>query len=227
MSCCLEIPRHIPVMTLPNTVLFPHAMLPLYIFEPRYRQMLASILQSDRIMAITALDEAAALKSGHFEPPCKVGTVGVIRACHKNGDETANLVLQGLARVAIDDIVQEDPFRIIEIRILPTLEVEDTAQLNMLKHQLINVIETHCNLNAQLPAEVLHFLRTLDDPDAFIDLAASTLCNDQTYKQKILETPDMHARFSICSEYFQSENRRLQLDHKLRGKLDDENIGAN
>lgn len=214
-------------MTLPNTVLFPHAMLPLYIFEPRYRQMLGAILESSRIMAVTAIDEKAAGQADLFEPPCKVGTVGVIRACHKNGDDTANLILQGLARVTIEDIVQEDPYRIAEIRILSTPEVLDISQLEVLKHRLANVIEAYCGLNQQLPAEVLPFLRTLDDPDAFVDLAASTLCNDQLCKQKILETSDVHARFSICEEFFRRENARIQLDNKLRGKLDDDDIGAN
>lgn len=227
MSCCLEIPRQIPVMTLPNTVLFPHAMLPLYIFEPRYRHMLGAILESSRVMAITAIDEDAAGEADLFEPPCKVGTVGVIRACHKNGDDTANLILQGLVRVAIEDIVQEEPYRIAEIRIVNTPDVIDVSQLEVLKHRLSNVIEAYCGLNTQLPAEVLPFLRTLDDPDAFVDLATSTLCNDQACKQMILETADIHSRFNICEDYFRRENARIQLDNILRGKLNNDDIGAN
>lgn len=214
-------------MTLPNTVLFPHAMLPLYIFEPRYRRMLSSILESTRIMAIAALDEDAAGDENLFEPPCRVGTVGIIRACHKNGDDSANIVLQGLVRVTIEDIVQEDPFRIVEIRILNTPEVDDTTRLDLLRHRLSDIIEAYCGLNTQLPAEVLPFLRTLDDPDAFVDLATSTLCADQAYKQKILETTDVFTRFNICEDYFRRENSRIQLDNRLRGKLNADDIGVN
>jgi ATP-dependent Lon protease len=44
----MKIPNEVPIMTLPNATLFPQALLPLYIFEPRYRQMLADALHSNR-----------------------------------------------------------------------------------------------------------------------------------------------------------------------------------
>ena len=52
----IEIPREVPVMTMNGTVLFPHAMMPLYIFEDRYRAMLRAVLESDRVFAVAALD---------------------------------------------------------------------------------------------------------------------------------------------------------------------------
>jgi len=48
----MKIPREVAIMTLPNATLFPQALLPLYIFEPRYRQMLADALHSNRLFAV-------------------------------------------------------------------------------------------------------------------------------------------------------------------------------
>ena len=48
----IEIPRVVPVMTLSQTVLFPQAMMPLFIFEPRYREMLTTVLEEDRILSL-------------------------------------------------------------------------------------------------------------------------------------------------------------------------------
>ena len=48
----MEIPNAVPVMTLPSATLFPQALLPLYIFEPRYRQMLADMLRQDRMFTV-------------------------------------------------------------------------------------------------------------------------------------------------------------------------------
>src|SRR6267378_1924673 len=48
----MKLPNEVPVMTLPNATLFPQALLPLYIFEPRYRRMLVDSLHSDRMFSV-------------------------------------------------------------------------------------------------------------------------------------------------------------------------------
>src|SRR6266513_1489269 len=90
----MELPREVPVMTLPNAILFPQAMLPLYIFEPRYQRMLIDALGTHRMFSI------AMQKPGRTrETPCNVAGLGLIRASVARKDGTSNLVLQGIARV--------------------------------------------------------------------------------------------------------------------------------
>ena len=100
----IEIPREVPVMTLSQTVLFPQAMMPLFIFEPRYREMLSNILEEDRIFAVAALDERNK-DAELLETPYSMAGVGVVRACKQNPDGTSNLILQGLARVELENFV--------------------------------------------------------------------------------------------------------------------------
>ena len=106
----IEIPREVPVMTLSQTVLFPQAMMPLFIFEPRYREMLSTVLEGDRIFAVAALDERDE-DAEVLETPYSIAGVGVVRACKQNPDGTSNLILQGLARVKFENFVCEEPFR--------------------------------------------------------------------------------------------------------------------
>ena len=123
MSAHLEInlPEQIPVMTLPEVAFFPQALLPLHIFEPRYRQMLREVLASNRLFAVAGLDPRRAVAGGPIEPPHKVACVGIIRACQKGDDGTSNLLLQGLARVQIVGIVQDEPYRRIQIKSLASI----------------------------------------------------------------------------------------------------------
>jgi Lon protease-like protein len=86
---------------LPNVVLFPGGLLPLHIFEPRYRQLVADALGSDRLIAMVLL------KPG-FEPDYEgapaihdVGCIGQIIEHRSLADGRSNLILQGLARVRI------------------------------------------------------------------------------------------------------------------------------
>jgi Lon protease-like protein len=57
MTEAIDIPKQVPIMTLRSAVLFPQAIMPLFIFEPRYRQMLRDVLAKDRIFAVAALNE--------------------------------------------------------------------------------------------------------------------------------------------------------------------------
>ena len=64
MEVEIQVPDEVPVMTLPNLAFFPQALLPLHIFEPRYRRMLRDVLASNRIFAVACLDSEAAASDG-------------------------------------------------------------------------------------------------------------------------------------------------------------------
>src|SRR5438046_10091008 len=103
------LPDQVPVMPLPGAVLFPHALLPLYIFEQRYRQMLEHALAHERMFCVTLVHPARSdwkSEADFFH----IATVGLIRACVGRGDGTSNLILQGLQRVRLTDFTQLQPF---------------------------------------------------------------------------------------------------------------------
>src|SRR4029079_11416324 len=130
----MELPTEVPVMTLPSATLFPQALLPLYIFEPRYRQMLADSLKSDRMFSV------AMQKPGRSrETPCPVAGLGLIRVSVDHEDGTSHLILQGLARVELGETVQRKPSRIRNIRALQA-EVTDSIMIDALLakvHELV------------------------------------------------------------------------------------------
>src|SRR5437764_10381421 len=108
------LPDHVPVMPLPGALLFPHALLPLYIFEPRYRQMLEHALSKHRIFSVALMKP----DRSDWESPAdffQIAGVGLIRACVERGDGTANLILQGLERVRFTSFEQATPFPIANI----------------------------------------------------------------------------------------------------------------
>src|SRR5437660_4238951 len=98
MSSSVTLPKQLPVMPLPGAVLFPHALLPLYIFEPRYRDMLTHALAQERMFCVALVrpDRGQWRTENDF---CDVATIGLIRACVGRADGTSNLILQGLQRV--------------------------------------------------------------------------------------------------------------------------------
>src|SRR5438309_5626404 len=94
----MKLPDQVPVMPLPGALLFPHALLPLYLFEPRYRQMLQHALGHHRMFCVALLKPHCADWRSPVDFFHTAG-IGLIRACVERGDGTSNLILQGLERV--------------------------------------------------------------------------------------------------------------------------------
>ncbi len=228
MEMEITLPSEIAVMTLPDVAVCPQALMPLHIFEPRYRQMLKDSLASDRLFAIAGVNSKLAKSAPEqFEPPHRVATVGIVRACQKNENGTSNLLIQGLARVAILGIVREEPYRSIKVRALSSEPGADPDENARLRTDLAKLIVTKQRLGGTVPAEFAQFLKTVDDPETFVDLAAFGLCEDASFKQKLLETLDVHHRLQLFSSRLRTEISDMKLRRKLQGSLGDDDICLN
>lgn len=223
----IGLPKKIPVMTLPGTVFFPHTLMPLHIFEQRYRRMLQSILDGDRIFAVAALDRKAATDPDVFEPPCEIATAGLIRLCQSNDDGSSNLLLQGFARIEVEEIVQESPFRMVKIRPMVTSAGAEPDRLASLHRELMRLVKAKVRLGARIPDEVLQMLSHIDDPDAVSDLAAYTLCEGDVLKQTLLESDTTQERFQLIIHQMRADLAMIQLSRKLQGGLSDDAISDN
>ncbi|MEM7791749.1 MAG: LON peptidase substrate-binding domain-containing protein [Verrucomicrobiota bacterium] len=222
----IEIPREVPMMTMRGTVLFPQAIMPLYIFEPRYRVMLSEVLESDRIFAVASLDESTET-SRNNETPHTIAGVGMVRACRKNSDGTSNLIIQGLARIAVEKIVTEQPFRKARIHQIVSEPGGSDEIMGQISTDIIEMVQTQIRLGAAIPQEVVRFLKNIPDAEGVLDLAIYTLCSSAELKQNLLEDTMIVNRFKKFKDYLNAEIARLKLEQKLKGNLGDNNIGKN
>ena len=222
----IEIPREVPVMTLSQTVLFPQAMMPLFIFEPRYREMLSTVLEGDRIFAVAALDERDE-DAEVLETPYSIAGVGIVRACKQNPDGTSNLILQGLARVQFENFVCEQPYRRARIQQLMSESDGSEETLGSIQPTLMALVQIQMRLGAEIPQEVFQFLSNIKEPESVLDLAIYTLCPSGSFKQELLETRGILARFGKFERFLRSQIDRMKLDRRLKGGLDEDGIGNN
>jgi Lon protease-like protein len=222
----ITMPEEVPVMTLPNVAFFPQALLPLHIFEPRYRQMLSDVLAGNRLFAVAGLDRRLAGSPGQVEPPHRVAGVGIVRACQKSENGTSNLLLQGLCRVEITAVVGDVPYRRIRIRALVSEPGAPVAENQRLRSELARLLRLKFKLE-ESTAEMTGLLRAIDDPETFVDVAAFNLCKNPALKQKLLETLDVHDRFELFNRRLRDEIEALRLRKKLQGGVQDDRIGEN
>src|SRR5438045_873903 len=105
----LALPERVPLMIFPTALVFPNTIQPLRIFEPRYRTMLEWALEHDRMFCLTQLRPGSD-DSDTENDFYHVAGLGLIRASVGQADGTSQLLVQGLARVALTDLEFEDPF---------------------------------------------------------------------------------------------------------------------
>lgn len=222
-----NLPDSVPGMTLPDVVLFPQATMPLFIFEPRYRKMLADSLDGDRLMLVATQDNEQAKRGDAFEPYHKMATLGLIQSSQKNEDGTSSILVQGLIRVNIVDTLQEDPYRIFAINPIPSEINSNALCLQNTTEQLIDLIKKRSKLGNRISKEILRFLGRIDDADILSDIVSYTLIPSAETKLQLLQIIQVEERLKCLVDYFQQEIRHLTLIEKLQGTLQEERIHLN
>ncbi len=180
-------------MILPQTVFFPHQLLPLHIFEPRYRKMLQESLEGSRMFAVV-LDLETSPR------PSRVGGLGLIRTCVRQADGTSNLILQGIARVRLDHVVKNSPYLIASPEPMEDPEEstpQSQATQESLAAKILEQIEKAGDPITSALKEMKEFLNFLEDPHAFVDLVAGSFVKTPTTRQIILETPRITDRLRL------------------------------
>jgi Lon protease-like protein len=197
------VPDEVPIMPLPGALLFPHVLLPLYIFEPRYRQMLEHALTHHRMFCVALVKP----NRPNWESTADffhVSTVGLIRACVGRGDGTSNLILQGLRRVRFNSFSQEAPFPIARITRLSSA-ADISVETEALGAKVLELYGRFKGNGRQLPAKVDRYLSDLNDFEMLADLMASTFISDPLRKQQVLEELAVNQRLRLVIQYLREE----------------------
>jgi Lon protease-like protein len=186
--------RRLPLFPLPNAVLFPHALLPLHVFEERYRAMVRDILTGTRCLAVGLLMPDAR-KDDPLPSVQPIAGVGEVVMAHELPDGRFNLVVRGRARVRIDrELPSGRPYRLVTATELPDLpitndgEIADADQtLRALIGRLADAIPEGGELLRQVVA-------AQESPAELVDGVASALIVDPALRQRLLETRDVGQR---------------------------------
>ena len=203
MDQTIPLPDQVPVMPLSGALLFPHALLPLYIFEPRYREMLEYALKEHRMFSVALLKpQRTQWKS--TDDFFSIAGVGLIRACVGRGDGTSNLILQGLQRVRFTGFEQSTPFPIARVEPLES-DATPSVETEALGAKVIELYSKLKDSGRQLPEKVDQYLSHLGDMEMLADLMAATFINDPLRRQQLLEELSLKQRLRLVIQYLREE----------------------
>ncbi len=187
----------VPIFPLPGTVLLPHTLISLHIFEPRYRQMMAYCLDNHRVMAIAQLDEQGRPDRFGRPPIHSVAGLGYVRRSVRLPDGRYNLVLEGVARIDVsDEHPPETTFRRSRARLLEDLWPADLAAARSARSALWAL----CG-RAFVEKDERELLENLHRLDAarLADAVAAAAVEEASDRQRVLEACDVLRRIELVS----------------------------
>lgn len=213
----LKLPDKIAVMVLPDCNLFPKGLLPLYIYEQRYREMLRDALKSNRMFCVGTIDPAALVKleqgavDADAQPPVfPFSTVGFLRACVGCKDGTSNLVLQGICRIRLTgwdtsrSYLQARPERI-----LTRIDCEKTVQTLCLK--LARLADRLIDAGLPITNQArLHLENLSDKPEDLTDFAAYNLISSAYSRQLLLGEESLEKRLEYVIAHLSNQRDALE-----------------
>ena len=194
------LPR-LPIFPLNQVQLFPSAMLPLYVFEPRYRELTAACLLRGGIMAVAAL-RPGFRADYHGRPPVRrVAGVGKIVAHRQNPDGTYNILLRGLGRVVICEelpATEQHGYREVRARLWRD---RWPSSFDLVEARRMLVVLTE-RLATLVPhgGEALRTLCAAETrPRRLCDVLSAALVHPAQARRQLLELRDFPARIDLLS----------------------------
>jgi ATP-dependent Lon protease len=135
--------RELPLFPLPDVVLFPQEVLPLHIFEPRYRMLLRTVMAEDRRFGVVRWDPQQ-------QRMADVGCCAEILHCQTQDDDRSNIVTMGQQRFRVLDIVREAPYRVGLVSWIEDEPTDDHTGLESLADEVTQALQDVIELTAKL-----------------------------------------------------------------------------
>lgn len=190
-----RVPERVPVFPLPNVVFFPKTYLPLHIFEPRYRQMVADAVDGGQCIGMALLREGWEEDYYGNPPIYPIGCVGRLVSVQKLPDGRSNILLQGIERYEISHEVYEKSYREADI-VLKPFDPEPALDPELRTH-LVEALEEYLRTREEAPSWEGAFRQHVSD-----EILVHTF---STY----LDCTPLEKQFLLEAEGLQQQARRL------------------
>jgi Lon protease-like protein len=177
----------LPIFPLPNCVLLPGGLLPLHVFEPRYRELTRDCLAGSQLMAIARLRPG--YETAYYGRPPVYDRCGVGRIiCSEElPDGRFALLLRGVARVEIArELPAERAYRLVEARMLADQD-HDQREAKDTHRRLIQLCDRLAEVIEKGGPQLKDLVRSFDDPGMCADAIAAALVMDADARQELIE----------------------------------------
>ena len=212
--------RTLPVLPVRDTVLFPHAVLPLTVGRESSVQLINS-LGEDKTIVVVAQREAR-VDSPQPTDLFTMGTLATVHKVVKMPNQSLFVFAEGLERVRVDQYTQLAPYMKATVSTVGEIEPPKNSEVEALHRNILNLFQQIVSGSPTLSDELSTVAMNIDEPGRLVDFIASSLPSLSTKdKQDVLETPDVRIRLEKINQHLAKELEVQQLRNKIQSEVQD------
>ena len=220
----LKIPDVLPVLPLPDVVIFPYMIAPLFVNRERSAKAVDQSLSENRMIMLVSQKDPS-VDDPKAEDLHQFGTVSLIMRMLKLPDGRVRILVQGFARAKVEYFDETQPY--LAAKVVPRVEpqvVPDSVELEALIRSVKAAVEKAVSLGKNLSQDLVAIVSNLDEPGRLADLVASNLDLKVDRAQQVLELIDPVERLRRVHELLSKEIEVLEVQSDInaqaRGEID-------
>jgi ATP-dependent Lon protease len=213
--------RVLPILPVRDTVLFPHAVLPLTVGRESSIQLIQSLGDEKTVVVVAQRD--ARVDAPQPSDLHAVGTLATVHKVVKMPNQSLFVFTEGTQRVKLGEFNQFEPFMTAAVEPVPEIAPPKGAQIEALHRNVTSQFQQIVTSSPTLSDELQTIALNIEDPGRLVDFIASSLpFLPTTEKQELLETPDVLARMERINKHLAKELEVQQLRNKIQSEVQDQ-----
>jgi ATP-dependent Lon protease len=213
--------KSLPVLPVRDTVLFPHAVLPLTVGRESSIQLINSLGDEKSIVVVAQRD--ARLDSPQPSDLHAYGTLATIHKVVKMPNQSLFVFTEGTERVKLGTFSQIEPFMTASVEVVPEILPRKNSELEALQRNVLTQFQQIVTASSTLSDELQTIAMNIEEPGRLVDFIASSLpFLATTDKQELLETTDVWVRLERMNKHLAKELEVQQLRNKIQSEVQDQ-----
>jgi ATP-dependent Lon protease len=209
------------LLTVRDTVLFPHAVMPLNVGRPSSVALIESLGEAKKIGVVAQQDPS--LDDPGPEDLYRVGALAIIHKVVRMPNQTLLIFTEGLSRIRIKEYREKEPFYKVSYDVIVEAEPQVDSVLEALRQNALSLFNDIIELSPSLSDDVLQMVKNLDEPGRQADFIAATIPSlGSAEKQSILEELDIPKRLEMLLRLLSKEHEVLELRSKIQSQVQDQ-----
>ena len=213
-----KMPETLSILPLFDATLFPKMVLPLVVMQGESIQLIDEAMSKNRIIGLLVSKEKEMKSSYSQEDLYDVGTSALILKMAKTEDNKAQLLVQGLSRFKVKEILEEQPYLKVHVELIKEKEEKD-KEIDALMSNLVGLFTRVVELSPGLQPEIAGMARSIKEAGTLADMITSSINSTSEEKQKILETIDIKERLKEVTRLTNYQLEILELGSKIQTQV--------
>ncbi len=209
----------LPVLPLRDVVVYPNMVIPLFVGRERSMKALELAMEGPDKHIVLLAQRSPDIDDPQAEDLYDIGTVAMVIQLLKLPDGTIKVLVEGIQRIKVSDIVLKDDTLMANAMELEILAVKDAREAEVAQRSLLSLFEQYVKSNRKLPPELLATLAGIDDPSRFADTLAAHLSVRLADKQRLLETAVPEARLEMLIGLVEGEIDVQHIEKRIRSRV--------